>query len=373
MADQVVRGGSTGAAGGSTGTTAGDAAGDPPGSGVGVPRGLALLSGCASVVVVVAGVRAAAWLVTPALLALVVVIAVGPVRAALRRRGVPRWVETTGTVAVVYGVVVLCGLVVAVSAAELGGMLPDYVERGRELLARGSDVLDRVAGEPGRVRAWVESLDTARVLTGLGALLGDVAGLATNLVFLLALLFFLSVDGVEARLAELSADRPRLGESLRRFAHRTRRYLVVTTVFGLAIAAVDTVALWALGVGPALLWGLLSFVTNYIPNIGFLLGLAPPAVLALLEHGGRRALLVVVVYVVVNFVGQSLVQPRFAGGAVGLSTTAAFVALVFWGWVLGPLGMVLAVPATLLVSAVLVDVDPRARWVTALVRSARDG
>jgi AI-2 transport protein TqsA len=272
--------------------------------------------------------------------------------------------------------VVLFGLVVVVSGARLAELLPGYVDRGRDLLVRGSTALEAV-GEPGRLRALAESVDTTRVLSSLGALLGDLAGLATNLVFLLALLLFLSVDGMDARLAELSADRPRLGDSLRGFARRTRRYLVVTTVFGLVIAAVDTVALWALGVPLAVLWGLLSFVTNYIPNIGFLLGLAPPAVLALLEHGGRRALLVCAVYSVVNFVGQSLVQPRFAGGAVGLSTTATFVALVFWGWVLGPLGMLLAVPATLLVGAVLVEVDPRAGWVAALVRgptrSARGG
>jgi predicted PurR-regulated permease PerM len=160
-----------------------------------------------------------------------------------------------------------------------------------------------------------------------------------------------------------------LGEALRGFATRTRRYLVVTTAFGLAVALVDTVALALLGVPLAVLWGLLSFVTNYIPNIGFLLGLVPPALLALLEHGPRRALLVCAVYVVVNFVVQSLVQPRFAGDAVGLSATTAFVALVFWGWVLGPLGMLLAVPATLLATAVLVEVDPRAGWVSALVRA----
>ncbi|MEU5692401.1 AI-2E family transporter [Actinosynnema sp. NPDC020468] len=334
-----------------------------------MPRGLVVLLGCASAVVVVTGLRIAAWLVTPVLLALVVVIAVHPVRTALRRRGVPAWLGTVATVAAVYGVIVLFGLVVVVSGARLGELLPDYVERGRELLAHGADVLDRVTGEPGSLRALVESVDTARVLSSVGALLGGLTGVTTNLVFLLALLLFLSVDDMGARLAELSADRPGVAEALRGFAVRTRRYLVVTTVFGLAIAVADTAALWAMGVPLAVLWGLLSFVTNYVPNIGFLLGLAPPAVLALLEHGGRRALLVCAVYVVVNFVGQSLVQPRFAGGAVGLSTTAAFVALVFWGWVLGPLGMLLAVPATLLVGAVLVDVDPRASWVAALVRA----
>ncbi|MEO6090276.1 MAG: AI-2E family transporter [Umezawaea sp.] len=338
-----------------------------------LPRGLVILLGCASAVVAVAGLRAVAWLVGPALLALVVVITVAPLRRWLRGRGVPAWVEMSATVVTVYGVIILFGLVVAVSAARLGELLPGYLDRGRELLAHGAEVVGAAGGEPTALRDLVGSIEPARVLRVVGGLLGDLAGLTTNLVFLLALLMFLSTEagGADDRMGELAAGRPLLGDALDGFVVRTRRYLVVTTVFGLAIAVVDTVALLLLGVPLALLWGLLSFVTNYIPNIGFLIGLAPPVLLALLEHGGRRALVVCAVYLLVNFIGQSLVQPRFAGNAVGLSATTAFLALVFWGWVLGPFGMLLAVPATLLVNAVLVEVDPRAGWVAALMRARR--
>ncbi|OLT21107.1 hypothetical protein BJF78_08560 [Pseudonocardia sp. CNS-139] len=140
-------------------------------------------------------------------------------------------------------------------------------------------------------------------------------------------------------------------------------------MFGLIVAVLDTVALLLLGVPLAVTWGLLAFVTNYIPNIGFVIGLVPPALLALIVGGPQQMVAVIVVYCVLNFVIQSLVQPRFVGDAVGLSVTITFISLVFWTWMLGPLGAILAVPLTLLAKALLVDLDPRAAWVDALVRS----
>jgi predicted PurR-regulated permease PerM len=138
-------------------------------------------------------------------------------------------------------------------------------------------------------------------------------------------------------------------------------------VFGLLTAIVDTVALLALGVPLAVLWGLLAFITNYIPYVGFFIGIVPPAVLALLEGGWPRLLLVVIIYLVVNFVLCSLVQPRYIGDAVGLSLTVVFLSLGFWAWMLVPLGAVLAVPLTLLVKAVLVDAHPRLAWMSTLL------
>ncbi|GLW90056.1 AI-2E family transporter [Actinokineospora globicatena] len=334
-----------------------------------LPRGLVILLGCASVVVVVAGLRTAAWLVAPALLALMIVVAIAPVHHRLRRRGVKPWVATTATVVVVYGVLIAVGLVVVASVAQLSTLLPGYADRGRQLVVSGADLVGRIVGDPNALREAVDSVDPVRMLSSLGSLLGGVAGLTTNLVFLLALLFFLAAEtsGAGDRLAAIASDRPELVDALRDVAARTRRYLAVTTLFGLLIAVVDTVALAIIGVPLALLWGLLSFVTNYIPNIGFLLGLAPPVLLALLGEGPKQALVVCAVYVIVNFIVQSLIQPRVTGDAVGLSATTAFVALIFWGWVLGPLGMLLAVPVTLLAGALLVDIDPRAGWVGALL------
>jgi AI-2 transport protein TqsA len=81
-------------------------------------------------------------------------------------------------------------------------------------------------------------------------------------------------------------------------------------------------------------------------------------------------LIVIIVYCVLNFVVQSIIQPRFIGDAVGLSVTVTFIALVFWAWLLGPLGAILAIPLTLLTKALLVDVDPQARWADALLRAS---
>ena len=143
----------------------------------------------------------------------------------------------------------------------------------------------------------------------------------------------------------------------------------MTTIFGLLFGLIDTIALWLMGIPLAVTWGLLAFITNYIPYVGFWLAVLPPAVLALLVGGPRLLVVVVVLYLVVNFVLTSLVQPHFVGDAVGLSITVTFLALVFWGWLLGPVGAVLAVPLTLLVKAILVDSDPRAGWAAALLGS----
>ncbi|BCN62030.1 hypothetical protein RE9431_04850 [Prescottella equi] len=138
-------------------------------------------------------------------------------------------------------------------------------------------------------------------------------------------------------------------------------------MFGLIVAVLDGGALWLMGVPLPVLWALLSFITNYIPNIGFVIGVIPPALLALLDGGPGLMVWVIVVYCVINFVIQSIIQPKFVGDAVGMSVTVTFLALVFWAWVLGPLGALLAIPMTLLVKAMLLDIDPASRWVNVLI------
>ena len=341
----------------------------PGTGGVPLPRALVVLLGAAAAVVVLAGVRAVAWFAGPVFLALVVVITLDPVRTWLRRKGLPRWLTVGVLVVTVYAILVGFFLVFVISVAQLSALLPRYTGRVDELLHDGLTVLGRFGvGEP-ELRAMLSSLDTGKLVGLAGSLLAGVGGLVTNLAFLFALLLFLGAETAWAgqRLGRIARDRPWISAALRGFAVGTRRYLLVTTVFGGLVAALDTTALALLGVPGALLWGLLAFVTNYIPNVGFVIGVAPPAVIALLDGGWRNLLFVLVVYAGLNFVVQSLIQPRFVAGSVGLSTLVTVLALVFWTWLLGPLGAVLAIPATLLAKALLVDVDPRARWAEALL------
>jgi AI-2 transport protein TqsA len=339
-----------------------------------LPPGLWLLVGAASAVVVAAGVRTMAWLIGPVMLAFVVVITVRPVEGFLRRRGVPHWLAVIVLVLVVYAVVLVLAGVIVGSIARLVTILPGYRTQFDAALGGLFSVLREHGVGPVPISELATSLDLGRAVAILGTLLSGVAGLAGNAVFLLSVLLFLAIEsgGFRAKLDVVARARPGAAEALARFAVNVRRFLVVTTVFGLLTAVVDTAVLIALGVPLAVLWGLLAFITNYIPYVGFFIGVLPPALLALLEGGWPRFVAVVVIYVVVNFVLCSLIQPRYIGDAVGLSLTVVFLSLGFWAWMLGSLGAVLAVPLTLLAKALLVDADPRAAWVSALLAARPD-
>jgi AI-2 transport protein TqsA len=339
-----------------------------------LPRAIVVLVGAAAAIVVAAGLQATAWLIGPGFLALVIVIVISPVERRLRGLGLPGWLSTLVLVVLVQGVVLVLAGVILLSVARLAAILPLYVEEADALVRAGTGTLGAFGLGPEQLRALASALDLGKVVGLLTVLLAGVVGLATNLVFLLSLMLFLGIEasGAGDRIAAIGRDRPDVARALGRFAWGTRRYLVVTTVFGLGLAVLDTVAVAALGIPLAVLWGLLAFVTNYIPYVGFWLGVLPPALLALLVGGWRLAAVVLVIYLVLNFATTSLVQPHFVGDAVGLSVTVTFVALVFWAWILGPIGAVLAVPLTLLAKALLVDTDPRAGWADALLGSASE-
>ena len=112
---------------------------------------------------------------------------------------------------------------------------------------------------------------------------------------------------------------------------------------------------------------MLAFITNYIPNIGFIIGVVPPALLALLQGGPKLMIIVIIGYSLINFVIQSIIQPKVMADAVNLSLTLTFVSLIFWAFVIGAMGAVLAVPLTLLTKALLLDVDPSTRWISSLL------
>jgi predicted PurR-regulated permease PerM len=342
-----------------------------PGERPALPRAFVMLVGCAAGFLVLAGIYFTAWLVGPLFLALIIVIAISPVQSALRRRGWPGWLTTLVLVVLVVGLLLLFAVVIVVSIARLAALLPTYSDRAASLMASLSGSLEGFGVEPGQLQDAVSSVDPAKLVALIGAALAGLSGLVTSLVFLLCLLLFLSVEssGMDQRLAAVAGERPGLERALRSFAHGTRTYLVVTTVFGFIVGVLDAGALALIGVPLPVLWGLLSFITNFIPNIGFIIGLVPPALLALLDGGVTQMLVVIAVYCVLNLVIQSLIQPRFVGDSVGLAMTTTFLALIFWAWLLGPLGALLAIPLTLLVKALLVDVDPTARWAVALAGS----
>lgn len=340
----------------------------------GLPRGVIILLGAATGVVTVAGLRAFSDLVGPVVLALMLTIAVHPVTSTLRVRGAPGWLATSVGLLGVYLIVTGMAVVLAISVARLAAILPTYQDEFDNLARHVQVASAQVGVGSAQAAAAMEGLNLRNAVDIVRGFVGSLAGAASGLVFLIAVLLFMGLDAnrFSDRLMEVRGERTLVAEALRGFALGTRRFLVVSTVFGLIVAVIDTLALWWLGVPLPVLWGLLSFITNYIPNIGFVIGLIPPALLGLLQGGWTLMAAVILVYSVINVVIQSVIQPKVVGEAVGLSTTMTFLSLAFWAWVLGPLGALLAVPLSLMAKGLLVDIDPNTRWLSPLLSGIPD-
>src|SRR5919112_2455086 len=209
-----------------------------------LPRALVMLLGAGAAVLVLAGVRSIAWLVGPAFLALIIVIALSPVQGWLRRHNWPAWLTTLVLVVLVVGLLVALSLVVVVSLARLAALLPQYADRADQLLRSLAGSLATYGVGPHQLQGAVSSVSPAKVVALIGALLAGLSAALSSLVFLLCLMLFLSVEagGIERRLAAVATDRPELESALRSFARGTRSYLVVTTVFGLIVAVLDGIA-----------------------------------------------------------------------------------------------------------------------------------
>jgi len=333
-----------------------------------VSRPVLLMIGAGGAVLLFAGLHSMAGLVGPVFLALVLAVAAHPIRPLLTRRGVPAWVATVLVLLAIYATIAALVAAILVSSIRFARLIPSYDGDWHALVDKISTALTDAGIDASQV-TQAANVDLGQVIGRLADLVGGLLGLTSVLALVVTVAFFMAIDAAwfPGRLQQLPLQRRRLAQALETFASGTRRYLIVSTVFGLVVAVLDTAALFWLGVPGAVLWGLLAFVTNYVPNIGFFIGLVPPTVLALLEGGPWLALAVVALYIGINFVIQSLIQPRIVGGAVGLSPTVTMLSLVFWAVVLGPLGALMAVPLTLLVKALLVDADPQAEWLRPLL------
>ena len=319
----------------------------------------------AAAVVVIWGISEHSSILMPAFLALNLVIAAQPLQRLLERSGVPRWGGTIIVLLVLY--VVLLALIGSlvwalwVAAEEI----PQYQDKFVDLYEQSLELLGGFGVSQDQVASSLQGvLDPGTIIGTVQNVAGQLSAAGGQLTVLIIALTFLVFDipGIFRRRAAIARQRPRLADALGSFTDGVKSYWIVSTVFGLIVAVMDAVALWILGVPLALVWGVLAFVTNYIPNIGFVLGLVPPALFALLTGGPGDAIWVVVIYSAINLVMQSFIQPKFTGDAVGLTPTVTFLSLVFWSAVAGPLGAILAVPLTLMVKAFLVDADPRTAW-----------
>ena len=330
----------------------------------GLPRGLIIILGLAAAVIVAAGIHQVPAILGPVFLALVLTVTVDPIRGLMIRKGAPRWLAGLTLVIVVFAI--LIGLVVGlvIGVAQLATLLPQYSSEIQQDITNLETWLAGFGISQSDIQSMTDNVSSSSIISAIESLLSSVTGTLTSLFFVLVLVIFLGLDGsvFGDRMNRVRAGHEPVLGALGKFAQGTRRYFGVATVFGGIVAVLDGIGLVILGIPAAGLWALLAFITNYVPNIGFIIGLIPPALLGLVVGGPSKMIEVIVLYCVLNLIIQSVIQPKVVGDAVGLTTTMSFLSLIVWAYLLGPLGAILAIPASLLFKAVLLDVDPDARW-----------
>lgn len=330
-------------------------------------RGNWLIS-AASMVILVYGMREAQAIVVPILLSMFISLVAARPLLWLQRRGIPNPLAVLIIVSGILLVLVLIGGLVGTSIADFTSRVPYYQERLDEQL---ESYLTRLGlGERiGSVSDLVKQVDPSSAMDLAVNLLNGLRGLVNYgfLIILTVVFMLLEADTLPAKLRSVapSAESYR---SFQRFSSSLNRYLALKTAVSLVTGLIVSAWVALTGLDFPLLWGLLAFVLNYVPNIGSIIAAVPAVLLALVQYGPGRALLIAIGYVAINLLIGNLIEPRVMGRRLGLSTLVVFLSLISWGWVLGPVGMLLSVPLTMTVVMALESHESTRRYALMLGR-----
>jgi AI-2 transport protein TqsA len=339
----------------------------------GIPPGLRFLLSAACVVIVVAGLRGASTILVPLALALFVAVVSLPLLNLVRARGVPTGLAILMVVLFDAAALFLFGWLVSLAAFEVRDQLPQYLMRIQELEASATEALT-LRGVEVHASPFGDLLLPERLFSIISVVLRGATDIITT-VFLVTLIFVFMLAEAPRFPRKLRVLAGRRSEELGRstkIVGEIQHYLAIKTLISIVTGLTIGVVTWGLGLDFPLLWGLLAFVLNYIPNVGSIIAAIPAVIVALLQIGPGMALVTAAVFMGVNALFGSFLEPMLVGRQLGISTIVVILSLVFWGWLWGPVGMFLSVPLTMGLKIVLENSD-EFRWVAYLMTAERRG
>lgn len=328
--------------------------------------GIRFSLGLVAAIVLVMFLRDAQTIVLPIFVALFGAALASPLVLWLQQRGVP----TAVAVLIVVGIIALLGLLIGFL---LISSVDQFTERVPYYRGQLDDKLEAllpktIGGEPIDWTDLLRQISPGQAMGVVASMLNGVRGVLTQTLLIALLMFFMLLD-LSGFLERLNLVSPSARAYLHDVATSLKQYVAIKTVISLLTGVAAGLCCHFVGVDFALLWGFLAFLLNYIPSIGSILAAIPAVALGFVQLGPGAALAVATGYVVINVVMGNLIEPRVMGRGLGLSALVVFVSLIFWGWVLGPMGMLLSVPLTMVIKIAL-DASPRTRWISLLMGSS---
>jgi predicted PurR-regulated permease PerM len=331
------------------------------------PRASQRLLTLASVVVVVAGLKLGAPLLVPFMAAVFLAILSLPILTWLEERKLPRSLAVTITVLINLGLLAFMGWLVSGSLASFVEAAPTYRERLEHLLI-GMVAWLEARGVP--AARWLEEglFDAASMVDLVGSTLRGVASLATDLLLVITTMVFLllEVAGFAPKLKAAFGNRVQPLWRYARIRLEVQQYLMMKTLVSLVMGVLSGIGVAIIGLDFPVLWGLTAFLFNYIPNIGPILAAIPALLLSLVQLGLPSTVLIAALFLFLHLVIGNILEPQLFGRRLGLSPLVVWVSLVFWGWVWGPIGMLLSVPLTV-IARIVFENSRELRWIAALL------
>lgn len=312
----------------------------------------------ASLVIILAGIKVAAPLVVPFLLSLFLAIVLAPPFFRLQKIGLPGPVALAIMIVALAALCLLAVTILRTSIDLFVQSLPAYQSNLKDQLSSFASWLEaRGISETAALAAV--SFNPQTVVNFAGALARSLSGLLGQafVIFIITAFMLFEARHFDEKLRIVLGEDNKNVIELQGSIKGIRRYVSLKTLMCLMTGVLISLLLWLLGIEHALFMGLLAFFLNYIPNIGSLIAAVPGVLLGLIQFGPAAAALTAGGYVMVNIVVSSILEPRVMGKDLGISPLVILLSLVFWGWLLGPVGMLLSVPLTMIVKKAIENME----------------
>lgn len=319
---------------------------------------LRILIGGACTVLIIAGLREASGIIGFILIAALLAISITPVVTFLTNKGLKRGLSLFITIFSLLIIGIMLVTLLGTSVFELSTTLPTYESRMQELIVSIDGVLEKYNFDIDKVIAQSE-LDTKKLIqiaTSLLSKLGNYIGSGIFLIIIVSLMI-VEFSGYEHKIQKGYIPTGSLSARMYEVRTEIRKFLSITALTGFMSSVCNVILLLALGVEFAVLWGVLSFFFNFIPVIGAILAFLPPFLLALLQFGWTKAIIVVVGFALFNNIADNVIKPKLMKDGLNISILVIFLSLFFWNWVLGFAGAILAIPLTITIIKIYTELS----------------
>ena len=320
----------------------------------------------AAFVIVVSGLKMAGPLLVPFLLAVFIAMIVSPLLAWLKSFRVPSVLAILMVVLLLLGVGLILGAVIGSSLTDFRHEVPAYSQKLSAMSERAQQWLS-LRGFEIDAQQWQNSFDPGAVMKLVGSTLASFGNVMTNAVMILLTVIFILTENIGfGEKLRLARGKGVSAEWLSKFSGSVHSYLAIKAAISAGTGVIIFIWLTILGVDYAVLWGLLAFLLNFVPTVGSFIAAVPAVLLALVQLGALYAGLSLGGFIVVNLVMGNVIEPRLMGKGLDLSPLVVFVSLVLWGWVLGPVGMLLSIPLTIMIKIAL-ESQHETRWISIML------